>query len=258
MKTVFAIAFLLIAGGISQFACAADWADLKMTFVLKGTPPKPSAVVGKERDPICAALPILSESMLINAKNNGIQNVGFYIDTRNYKIKEIHPDLKAVPANKVVLDNKNCVFVPHVLIVRPGQTITAKNSDKTGHNCNFSGFFNNTAENFALPPGASRDKIIDQPERGVSPVDCGSHPWMKAYIIAQDHPYVGLSNADGVLSIAKLPTGKVAFRVWHENAVIDEVMLNGKKAKWDKASLELELKIGMNEYKVEVDAARFK
>lgn len=257
--TILAATVLVTAIGLGQSALAADWADLKMTFTIKGTAPKPSAIVGKERDPFCAALPIPSESMLVNPKNNGIQNVALFIDTRKYKIKEIHPDLKEVPKNKVILDNKNCVFQPRVVVVRAGQTILVKNSDNTGHNANFSSFFRNEPQNRTVLVGSSIDILIKEPETAPCPVDCGSHGWMKAFVIALDHPYVGVSDADGVLKIAKLPTGKVAFRVWHENTVkaIDEVLLNGQKVKWDRSSLELDLKPGLNEFKVEVDAKKF-
>ncbi len=261
MKTkLLSATFFVVAISVVHIASAADWADLKMTITVKGTIPKTSEIVGKERDPFCAALSIRSELMLVNPKNNGIQNVALYVDTRKYKLKEIHPSLKEVPKNKVVLDNINCVFVPHVLVVRAGQTITVKNSDKTGHNANFSAFFANEPQNFTVQIGSSRDLTIKEPERGVCPVECGSHSWMKAHIIAQDHPYVGVSDADGVLKIEKLPAGKVPFRIWHENTVtaIDEVTLNGKKVKWDRASLELDLKPGANEFKVEVDAKKFK
>lgn len=253
-------AALLTAFGLTQLAPAQEWGDLKMTFVLKGNPPKKQPVKGKERDPFCNALPIMADNFLVNVKNNAIQNVALFVDMKNSKVKTVHPDLKVAKPETFQLDNKDCVYVPHVLVVRPGQTIKATNNDKTGHNYNFN-LINNQPLNVTIPIGGAKEVKIEVEEPAPMPVECNIHPWMKAHLIIQDHPYVGVSNADGVLTIEKLPVGKVAFRVWHENAVtaLDEVSIGGKKDKWARGRFELDIKPGMNDFgKVEVDVKKFK
>ena len=40
---------------------------------------------------------------------------------------------------------------------------------------------------------------------------------MKGHVIIRDHPYVGISGEDGVVTIEKLPVGEITFKLVHEN-----------------------------------------
>ncbi|RMF38575.1 MAG: methylamine utilization protein [Planctomycetota bacterium] len=226
-------------------AAPADTATLKVKFVYGGDPP-PREKIDGSKDPFCGELEILSEKMVIGA-DGGIQNLALYMDVRRSDAEVPEAMLKAPPAT-VVLDNKGCVFVPHVIKVRPGQTIEVKNSDGTGHNANFS-FFNNQSVNFLIPAGGSQKLEITAEEPAPIPVECNVHPWMKAYVIVTEHPYVGVTNEKGELEITDLPVGNVTFKIWHENSdgSIDEGLVNGKKERWSRGRMEVELKPGVND-----------
>lgn len=203
----------------------AKTATLKAKFVLDGAVPSPSKIDGS-RDPFCADKEILTESMVVSDKGE-ISNVAVYLYTRRMKV-----ELPDIPAAKQehVLDNQNCAFVPHILAARPGQSILVKNSDQTGHNANF-GFFANDGVNFLIPAGGEKSLELKAEEPAPIPVECNVHPWMKAYLIITDHPFVGISDAKGELTIENLPVGELTFKIWHENqdGSIDEAMVNGKK-----------------------------
>jgi hypothetical protein len=66
------------------------------------------------------------------------------------------------------------------------------------------------------------DKTVDyhfkKPQNTPVPITCGSHPWMKGYIVARDNPYVAVTDDEGRFKIEKLPPGKLDFVVWHERA----------------------------------------
>ncbi len=221
----------------------ADTATLKAKFVLKGDAPKPEKIDGS-RDPFCADQDIFSEKMVIGGGGE-IQNLALYLDTRRTKV-----DLPEIPVEdkSFTLDNKNCVFVPHVLAARPGQSILVTNSDETGHNANFN-FFNNDAVNFLVPAGGEKELELKADEPAPIPVDCNIHPWMRAFVIVTEHPYVAITDAGGELMIENLPVGEVTFKVWHENAKrsIDEATVGGKVEKWSRGRMEIELKAGMND-----------
>ena len=222
---------------------SAGTATLKAKFVLDGKPPQPSLIDGS-RDPFCAELKIFSENMVVG-KGGEIQNLALYVDARRTKA-----DLPDVPvADKGhVLDNLGCKFEPHVIAARPGQKVIVTNSDNTGHNANFS-FFNNDAVNFLVPAGGEKELELKADEPAPIPVECNVHPWMKAFLIVTEHPFVGVTGENGELTIENLPVGEVTFKVWHENAEksIDEGTVGGKTEKWSRGRMEIELKPGLND-----------
>lgn len=234
---------------------AKKWGTLKAKFVVEGKLPE-ATKVNAAADPICAAFPIMTENIIVG-KDGALKNVALFMDKKS-KTKDIHPSLEKPAVKPIVLDNKNCVFVPHVLFVRPGETVQVTNSDSTGHNANFN-FFNNQAVNFLVPAGGSKDLKIETEEPAPIPVECNVHPWMKAHLIVQEHPAIGISGEDGVLEIANLPVGPVTLRAWHEVGKLDEVTIAGKKVKWSRGRVDFEIKEGMNDLgTITIAADKFK
>ena len=45
---------------------------------------------------------------------------------------------------------------------------------------------------------------------------CDVHPWMASYMGVLDHPFFGVSGADGSYSIGNLPAGDYVVEAWHE------------------------------------------
>ncbi len=261
MKRFITVAFLALSFGMSSLTSGVvaqdKWATLRAKFVLEGKAPAPQKIDGS-KDPFCAPINIMSEALVVD-KDGNIQNMAIYMDKRS-KVKDVHPDLKKPKELTVTLDNNKCVFVPHVLFVRTGQTINVKNSDQTGHNANFS-FLENTPENFLIPAGGMKSKKVEAEEPAPIPVECNIHPWMKGHLIVTDHPYVGISGKDGVVEIANLPVGEVTFKVWHESSEgsIDAATVNGKAEKWARGRMEITLKPGMNDLgTIKVDVSKFK
>ncbi|MFM7928939.1 MAG: hypothetical protein ACKO9Q_14610, partial [Pirellula sp.] len=206
MKYSLPVALLAtIASG--SFVQAQEWADVTIKFVLDGASPA-GAAINAQADAFCAKQQIPTERLVVDGSSKGIANMVFMIDGKQTKLAgdQIHPSLKEVPATKPVLDNVNCRFIPHILPVRVGQTVEVKNSDSTSHNAKFV-FFNNDEWNQVIPTGGSKTLQIKKAESGPSKVECNIHPWMVAYHIVTDHPYVGISNEKGEIKIEKLPAG---------------------------------------------------
>ena len=232
-------------------------ATLRAKFVYGGKAPARSKV-DSSKDPFCAQIEILSEAMLVGSGGE-LQNLALIMDQRRSKAEIPADQLKAAPA-VLELDNNGCMFKPHVLFARPGQTIRVLNSDQTGHNANFN-FFNNQAVNFLVPIGGQKDLTLTADEPAPIPVECNIHPWMKAFVIVQEHPFVGVTNDKGELEITDLPVGEVSFRVWHEHAEgsIDEGSVGGKTQKWSRGRMELDLKAGVNDLgTITIAADKFK
>ena len=239
-------AALVCSGMVAQ---AQDWADVTIKFVLDGASPA-GAADNAGADAFCAKQQIPAERLVVDSASKGIANMVFMIDAKQTKLAkdQIHPSMRDVPETKPVLDNVNCRFIPHILPIRAGQTVEVKNSDSTSHNAKFV-FFNNDEWNQVVPTGGSKTLQIKKSESGPSKVECNIHPWMTAYHVVTDHPYVAVSNEKGEIKIDKLPAGvELTFKLWHEaQNKFDEVTVNGKPDSWKKGNVKFTLKPGAND-----------
>jgi hypothetical protein len=109
------------------------------------------------------------------------------------------------------------MFVPHVLGLREGQDLVAKNSAPVAHNIHWTGHpFKNPGGNVIVP--AEKQHIIKDLKEQKLPVNiaCDIHPWMKGYVGVFNHPYFAVTDADGKFEIKLAPAGKCRLMVWQE------------------------------------------
>jgi plastocyanin len=121
-----------------------------------------------------------------------------------------HPPA-AAQAGRVVLDQRNLTFSPHVLVVRVGTTVDFPNNDKVFHNV----FSFRDGKKFDLgmyPKGVSKKIVFDK--AGLARLFCNIHPNMAAYVLAVDSPYFAVSNERGTFSIAGVPPGTYTYHAW--------------------------------------------
>jgi plastocyanin len=117
----------------------------------------------------------------------------------------------AAPPEKVVLDQRNIAFVPHVLAVRVGTTVEFPNNDKVFHNV----FSFRDGKKFDLgmyPRGAVKRIVFDEP--GLARLFCNIHPNMAAYVMAVDSPYFAVSGENGSFTISGVPSGTYTYHAW--------------------------------------------
>jgi hypothetical protein len=226
---------------------AAEWGDLKLKFVYDGTAPT-SSPINVNKDPqVCGAFGLVDESLIVNKENGGIQNVIGYLYTRGKTKVPTHPSYAETADAEVVLDNKGCRFSPHVAIVRTSQKVVLKNSDKVGHNTNYS-TFSNPPQNILIPSGGQVTKDLTQAERLPAKVACNIHPWMTAWLVVRDNPYAAVSNKDGELVIKNLPVGEWTFQFWQESGgYVAKVKKDGKATSWKRGRVKVTIKPGMND-----------
>ena len=121
-------------------------------------------------------------------------------------------------AQSLQLVQKNKSFEPHVLAVRVGSVVAFPNRDPFFHNV-FSLFEGKHFDLGLYEAGSSRDVHFDKP--GISYIFCNIHPEMSAVVIALDTPYYGISDPQGQIVIAGVPSGKYMLRVWYETALAE-------------------------------------
>jgi hypothetical protein len=137
-----------------------------------------------------------------------------------------------VPATSVTLDQKGCMYQPHVIGVMTGQNIEVKNSDPTNHNIHPLPK-TNQEWNESQPPG-SEPKMKSFPREEIAiPVKCNIHPWMRSYISVLPHPFHAVTADDGTFTIKGLPPGTYTVTVWHEKygSVDQQVTVGAKESK---------------------------
>lgn len=219
-------------------------ATLKMRVVFRGELPK-LPPINAASDPVCANLAIPNERLIVG-KEGALQNAALIWDEKkNAKLKVLDKDESWL--EKVVeLKFKDCRIEPHVLVMRAKQKVKIVLLDKTGHSPNLS-FLNNTPPSFLWPAGQSYTHQIEKSEPVPLPIECTVHPWMKAHLIVKDHPYIGVSNAEGIIEIDNLPIGESVFRLWHESGKFEKVVLNGVDQAADRSRITFKLDAGLND-----------
>jgi hypothetical protein len=120
------------------------------------------------------------------------------------------------PTIPVVLDQKDCQYVPHVVAMQVGQDLMAKNGDPFLHSVHTNPMTNkpvNIAQTYVDRVG-TRVRSIKAAE--TFKVTCDLHPWMVAWVAAFDHPYFAVTRDDGSFTMPLMPPGTYTLRAWHE------------------------------------------
>lgn len=188
---------------------AATAGTVKGRVAFEGTlPQNPPLKLGG--DPICEkAHPGGATSDVFIGEGGGLGNVFVYVKDG---LGQYYFD---VPAEPVKLDQRGCMYTPHVFGVRVGQNVEIVNSDSTGHNVH--ALPNTNQEfNFSQPIQNQKDsRFFTAPEVMVR-FKCDMHNWMSAYAGVLDHPYFTVTPAGGTFELKELPPGTYTIEAWHE------------------------------------------
>jgi hypothetical protein len=113
------------------------------------------------------------------------------------------------------LDQKGCLYVPHVLGLRTGQKLLVRNDDPSNHNVNIRSNSNESLNRVQPPNGQPVEWSPAKKEIGVS-FECNVHPWMRSYACVVDHPWFAVTATDGAFSLQGVPPGEYVLEAWHE------------------------------------------
>lgn len=174
----------------------------------EGTPPKRQQLDLEKADPVCVAAhpePVYEEDGAVNADGT-LPNVFLYIKGG---LKEKFPP----PSQPAVLDQRACIYVPHVLGVMVGQQLRVLSSDATTHNVHFLTKVNKDWNASQAPGGLPLTHRFTKPEIMIS-VSCNKHPWMDAYVGVTTNPFYAVTGSDGTFSIKGLPSGSYTLVAW--------------------------------------------
>lgn len=174
-----------------------------------GTIPRLAPVAGAVA--ACGGVAIADETLVVNEKEeNGLANVVIWMKAA--PVGHIGEDAEG----SVVLELTNCRFQPHVQAVRVNQKIEVHNKDAAAYNVQTMPV--RSQETNVLVAGGSNTTTYayNQAERVPVQVKSNVYPWMRAWQIVTDHPFVAVSDTKGKFEIKDIPPGTHEFVVWHE------------------------------------------
>ncbi len=175
---------------------------------LEGTPPAPEAV-RMNSDPYCVDEGGVPTPAFVTGGEGALQHVFVYV-------KDGLGDLRfPVPETPVRLDQRGCVYHPHVFGIQVGQNLEILNSDATLHNVHAIPQNNREFNRAHATAGISHLHVFSTREVMV-PFKCNVHNWMTAYAGVLDHPFYSVSGADGTFRLEGLPPGTYTIEAWHE------------------------------------------
>ena len=189
---------------------AATAGNIHGTVKFSGTAPAPVALDMSD-EPTCqeahGGKP--TKQVVMVGPDGGLANVFVYVK------EGLDPALKFPTEPATVIDQKGCEYMPHVVGMSTGETLTVRNSDPFLHNIN-------------ATPTANRGFNRSQPNQGMEfqttfteaeimiPVRCDVHGWMEAYIGVTAHPYHATTPEAGTFALDRLPPGDYVVEAWHE------------------------------------------
>jgi len=140
----------------------------------------------------------------------------------NKSIKDVVVSIKGIKQGKAmetlgasfVLDQKGCAYRPHVMVVPINKPVKILNNDGILHNIHTYSK-KNPPKNMAQPK-FKKELTATFAQAEAIPVKCDVHGWMSAWIIAVDHPYYAVTDANGKFTIADVPAGTYTVEFWQE------------------------------------------
>ena len=163
---------------------------------------------GSTTDPSCPKLAAGTNQEFVTGTDGALANVVVYVSDG------LGAQTFDVPAEAAVIEQKGCLYEPHVLAFRANQTLKVINDDKTMHNIHPMPS-NNREWNKAEPAGAIVEEKFAREEVGI-PVKCNVHPWMRSYLAVFKHPFFAVTGRDGSFDLRNLAPGEYTLQAWHE------------------------------------------
>lgn len=219
----------------------------KVTF--DGTPPKMKALAiqGDNHCVQAHTKPEADQGTIVYAKDGNTIPYVFVYAKSGVKGKY------TAPTAPVVIDQKGCMYHPHIFGMIAGQPIDIKNSDSTNHNIhslakknptfNFAQSQQGMVKNLTGKDTFTREEIMVK-------IKCDVHAWMSSYVGVLTHPFFDVTKSHeddggdkakrGTFEIKELPAGEYDIEAWHETFGT----MTQKVAVKDGETKEIEFKFG--------------
>jgi plastocyanin len=184
-----------------------DGGTISGTVTLEGVAPPADTYTPFKDTEICGTGERTAENMILGP-DQGIKNVVVSITNL--------PEPIALDRSVTgMMDQKGCIFTPHVVQVAAGAPMTFLNNDHLLHNIHTTGE-TNLQINKAQPGYMKKmTETFSLPE--IIKVQCDVHSWMNAWIVVQEHPFYAVTDEQGTFTMPQVPPGAYTLKYWHES-----------------------------------------
>jgi plastocyanin len=158
--------------------------------------------------PSCAAT---IEVSVVDHEGKPIENVVIYATpaAEHGGTHAAAPHADAAP--QAVMDQQNLQFMPHLLVVQSGSSVTFPNTDAVSHHV----YSFSETKTFELPlyKGDVHPPVVfDRP--GIVVLGCNIHDGMLGYVVVVDTPHFARTNEHGVAVIDGVRNGEYVVAAW--------------------------------------------
>ncbi|MGH9502571.1 MAG: carboxypeptidase-like regulatory domain-containing protein [Terriglobales bacterium] len=146
------------------------------------------------------------ERLIVGPENGVANTVVFLKDISSGKAMDL-------PEPRRSLDQKQCRYLPHILLVPENGPLQLKSSDAVLHTVHMDG-----AATYNLPfPFTNKTVSRTMPTVGLVNLRCnGGHAWMNAELLVVPHPYYAVTDESGRFELTDVPPGQYQIVAWHE------------------------------------------
>ena len=199
-------------------APAVSGGTIRGRVVLQGEVPKAASDTITQDQKVCGSSVSLPRIAL--GKDNGVQGT-FVIVEGVENPSGVRP---AATTQSILIDQKECQYVPHTMIVPVNSKVEITNSDPILHNVN-GRQGDSKVFNYAQARQGQRETVdMAMTKPGIITLGCDAgHPWMNAFIYVASNPYVALTDSNGEFVIKDVPPGTYTLKMWHEGVVLKDI-----------------------------------
>jgi hypothetical protein len=183
---------------------------IRGTVSLEGAPPA-LYPINMSSEAACAKAnpsPVVSPEV-VTGENGALANVVVYVKSG---LGERRFD---TPQHPVILDQKGCMYEPHIVALMTNQTLEIRNDDATIHNVHAMPKDNNEWNKAQRAGGAALETSFPRPELAIQFM-CNVHPWMRAFVFVFSNPYYAVTSKTGSFELKNLPPGVYTIEAWQE------------------------------------------
>jgi len=168
------------------------------------------------KSPVADELGVARQLLHVDPLSGGLQYVALWLDPDQAELRKTSPapPMPNRGVSPMRVDQEDYDFVPRMIAIRSGQSVTFTSSDTANHNVHASSTWPTNEFNVFTGSGQPYTHgFTADPTHQPVRLDCDLHAWMRGWIYVFDHPFFAVSDAQGRFRISGVPPGRHVLRI---------------------------------------------